>query len=317
MKYSKEFKVGLFAIATIAMFYLGFNYLKGIEFFSRTNRYYVVYQDVGGLTKSNPVKISGFNVGRVADISLLQDNGNIVLVALDIDREITLGDSAVAKLDANFLGEVSIVISVGDISRPLKPNDTLYSRIDPGLTELLVESAAPITDNLPILIGNLNQLLEDLQGSGESLKKSLASFTATSNQVNAMLRDNRADINQTVVEFKLLLQKLNAAMDEIPPLVAKFNTMADSLNNLEMAVTLNKINHLLDESAAMVSAMSSKEGTLGKLMYEDSLYQNLNKTLLDLDSLLIHMNENPKHFFGPLGKSKKKIEKDLAKQQAQ
>ncbi len=307
----------MFAIATIAMFYLGFNYLKGIEFFSRTNRYYVVYQDVGGLTKSNPVKISGFNVGRVAYIRLLQDNGNRVLVALDIDREVILGDSAVAKLDANFLGEVSIVISVGDIARPLQPEDTLYAKIDPGLTELLVESAAPITDNLPILIGNLNELLEDLKGSGEELKKSLASFTATSNELNRILRDNRADINQTVVEFKLLSQKLNAAMDEIPPLVAKFNTMADSLNNLEMAVTLNKINHLLDESAAMVSAMSSKEGTLGKLMYEDSLYQNLHKTLLDLDSLLIHMNENPKHFFGPLGKSKKKIEKDLAKQKAQ
>ncbi len=307
----------MFAIATIAMFYLGFNYLKGIEFFSRTNRYYVVYQDVGGLTKSNPVKISGFNVGRVAYIRLLQDNGNRVLVALDIDREVILGDSAVAKLDANFLGEVSIVISVGDIARPLQPEDTLYAKIDPGLTELLVESAAPITDNLPILIGNLNELLEDLKGSGEELKKSLASFTATSNELNRILRDNRADISQTVVEFKLLSQKLNAAMDEIPPLVAKFNTMADSLNNLEMTVTLNKINHLLDESAAMVSAMSSKEGTLGKLMYEDSLYQNLHKTLLDLDSLLIHMNENPKHFFGPLGKSKKKIEKDLAKQKAQ
>ena len=67
----------------------------------------------------------------------------------------------------------------------------------------------------------------------------------------------------------------------------------------------------------MVTAFSNKEGSLGKLMYEDSLYNNLNKTMLDLDSLLIHMNENPKHFFGPLGKSSKKIEKDLAKQQKQ
>ena len=70
MKLSKEFKVGIFAIGTISMFYLGFNFLKGVEFFSRTNRYYVVYSDVGGLSKSNPVEISGFNVGRVAKISL-------------------------------------------------------------------------------------------------------------------------------------------------------------------------------------------------------------------------------------------------------
>jgi len=313
LKLSKEVKIGMFALGTIAMFYLGFNYLKGIEFFSRTNRYYVIYKDVGGLTKSNPVKISGFNVGRVASIKLLQNDGNIVMVSLDLDRDIILGDSAVAKLDANFLGEVSIVINVGDITKPLEPYDTLYSQIDPGLTDYLLESAAPITDNLPVLIANMNELLMDLQGSGEVLKKALVSFTATSNTLNYTLRENREDINQTVKEFKALAISLNASVAEVKPLLSKFNTLADSLNALELAATLDKINLLLDQSTETLSALSNKEGSLGKLMYEDSLYQNLNNTILDLDSLLIHMNENPKHFFGPLGKSKKQIEKDKQK----
>ena len=299
------------------MFYMGFNFLKGIEFFSRTNRYYVLYEDVGGLTKSNPVTISGFNVGRVADIRLLQNNGNIVFVALDIDREIILGDSAVAKLDANFLGEVSIVVDVGDILRPIKPFDTLYSRVDPGLTEMLVSSAQPITDNLPVTIANLNALLEDLQGSGDGLKKALASFTATSNTLNYTLRENREEIKGAVTAYKELAIKLNSSMDEIKPLIAKFSVLADSLNNLELANTVKKLNIMLEETTATVSAFRNKESTLGKLMYEDSLYNNLNKTMLDLDSLLLHINENPKHFFGPLGKSRKKIEKDLAKQQKQ
>ena len=314
MKFSKEIKVGLFAIAAITMFYMGFNFLKGIEFFSRTNRFYVIYEDVGGLTKSNPVTISGFNVGRVADIKLLQNNGNIVLVAMDIDRDIILGDSAVAKLDANFLGEVSIVIDVGDILRPLNVYDTLYSRVDPGLTEMLVTSAQPIADNLPVTIANLNALLEDLHGSGEVLKDALKSFTATSNTLNYTLRENRADIKETINEFKKLSIKLNSSMDEVKPLISKFGVLADSLNNLELASTLARLNKLLDETATTVSAFNNKESTLGKLLYEDSLYQNLNKTMLDMDSLLIHMNENPNHFFGPLGKSKKKIDKDLAKQ---
>jgi phospholipid/cholesterol/gamma-HCH transport system substrate-binding protein len=313
LKLSKEVKVGLFALGTIAMFYLGFNYLKGTEFFSRTNRYYVIYKDVGGLTKSNPVKISGFNVGRVATIKLLQDDGNIVLVSLDIDRDIILGDSAVANLEANFLGEVSIVISVGDITKPLEPYDTLYSSIDQGLTEYLVETAAPITNNLPVLIANLNELLLDLQGSGEVLKKALTSFTATSNTLNYTMRENREDINVTIKEFKALSISLNASMEEVEPLLSKFNILADSLNALELATTLEKVNLMLDESTETLSALSNKEGSLGKLMYEDSLYQNLNNTIQDLDSLLIHMNENPKHFFGPLGKSKKKIEKEKSK----
>lgn len=315
MKFSKEIKVGLFAIGTIAMFYMGFNFLKGIEFFSRTNRYYVIYEDVGGLTKSNPVTISGFNVGRVADIKLLQNNGNIVLVALDIDRDIILGDSAVAKLDANFLGEVSIVVEVGDILRPIEPLDTLYSRVDPGLTEMLVSSAQPITDNLPVTIANLNALLENLQGSGDELKKALASFTATSRSLNNTLKDNRSEIKEAVTAYKDLAIKLNSSMDEVKPMIAKFSLLADSLNSLELSNTVKKLNIMLEDASATLAAFSNKEGSLGKLLYEDSLYNNLNKTMLDLDSLLLHMNENPKHFFGPLGKSKKKIEKDLAKQQ--
>lgn len=299
------------------MFYMGFNFLKGIEFFSRTSRYYVIYEDVGGLTKSNPVTISGFNVGRVADIKLLQNKGNIVLVALDIDRDITLGDSAVAKLDANFLGEVSIVVDVGDILRPIKPLDTLYSRVDPGLAEMLVQSAQPITDNLPVTIANFNALLVSLNKNSEELNKTMANFRYTSYTLNKLMRENGDGIKSTIDEFKELSKKLNSTMDVVKPMLTKFSVLADSLNNLELANTVKKLNVMLEETSATVSAFRNKDSTLGKLMYEDSLYNNLNSTMLALDSLLIHMNENPKHFFGPLGKSRKKIEKDLAKQQKQ
>jgi len=317
VKLSKEFKVGLFAIGTITMFYMGFNFLKGIEFFSRTNRYYVIYEDVGGLTKSNPVTISGFNVGRVADIRLLQDNGNIVLVALDIDRDITLGDSAVAKLDANFLGEVSIVVDVGDILRPISPLDTLYSRVDPGLTEMLVSSAQPITDNLPVTLANFNALLDSLGKNSEELNKTMQSIRYTSYTINKTLIENGDGIKSSIEGFKELSKKVNATMDVIKPMLAKYSVLADSLNNIELANTVKKLNIMLEEASATFNAFRNKESTLGKLMYEDSLYNNLNSTMLALDSLLIHMNENPKHFFGPLGKSRKKIDKDLAKQQKQ
>jgi len=315
VRFSKEIKVGLFAIITITMFYMGFNFLKGIEFFSRSNRYYVIYTDVGGLTKSNPVTISGFNVGRVADIRLLQQDGNIVIVGLDIDRDIILGDSAVAKLDANFLGEVSIVVDVGDILRPIKPLDTLYSRVDPGLAEMLVSSAQPITDNLPVTIANFNALLERLSKNSDELNKTMANFRATSYTLNKTLRENAGDIKSTIEEFKKLTIKVNATLDVIKPMLSKYSVLADSLNNLELANTVKNLNIMLEETSATVSAFRNKDSTLGKLMYEDSLYNNLNNTMLALDSLLIHMNQNPKHFFGPLGKSRKKIKKDLAKQQ--
>lgn len=315
MKLSKEFKVGIFAIGTIAMFYLGFNYLKGIDFFSRTNRYYVIYDNVGGLLKSNPVKISGFNVGRVANIKLIQKASSSVVVSLDIDKDIILGDSAEAMLDVSLLGDVAIVISVGDIAKPINPGDTLIARSDPGLTEMLVESTAPITDNLPATIVNLNDLLEDLHGTGDTLKMALASFARTSDRLNYTLAANQKEIAETVENFKNLSANLNESVKDLKPLLSKLNVLADSLNNVELGETVAKLNVLLDQATITTQALSNKEGTLGKLMYEDSLYNNLNQTLLSLDSLLVNINNDPKHFFGPLGKSRKKIEKDRAKQQ--
>lgn len=314
---SKEVKVGIFSVMVIAMFYLGFNYLKGIDFFTRSNKYYVLYEDVGGLTKSNPVTISGFSVGKVSDINLLQSEGNMVLVEIDVDSKIQLGDSAIAYLDAGLLGGVSIVLDVGDLRRPLEPGDTLHASVTPGLTELFKESTEPLTNSLPLLLANLNDFLIDIEGSGEQLKLALASFTATSNTLNTTLIDNQDSIKGVVSGFKTLTVKLGHRIDEMQPLLAKFNVMADSLNNLELSNTLDNLNKLLVETSTTVETINSSEGTLGKLMKDDSLYNNLNQAMADLDTLLVHMNQNPKHFFAPLGKSQKKIEKDLAKQQSQ
>ena len=315
LKLNKEFKVGIFAIGTIAMFYLGFNYLKGIDFFSRTNRYYVIYDNVGGLLKSNPVKISGFNVGRVAAIKLLQKEASSVLVTLDIDKDIILGDSAEAILDVSLLGDVAIVITVGDITRPINPGDTLRARSDPGLTQMLVESTQPITDNLPATIANLNGLLEDLQGTGDTLKIALASFARTSDRLNLLMATNQDNIAATIENFKKSSASLNESIKGLKPLLSKLNILADSLNNVDLAQTLDKINLLIDQTTKSTEALGNRESTLGKLLYEDSLYNNLNNTLLDLDTLLNNINSNPKHFFAPLGKSSKKIERDRAKQQ--
>lgn len=173
MAISKEVKVGVFAVLAITVLYLGFNYLKGIDFLSNTSKYYVIYEDVAGLTRSNPVKISGYNVGRVSDISLLQDKRNNVLVELDINSDIILGDTALAKLNSDLLGGVSIILFPGNLANPLEAGDTLNSRIDPDLTELFKESAQPISDNLQVTMRKLNLLLDDLSGSGTELKNRL------------------------------------------------------------------------------------------------------------------------------------------------
>ena len=315
MAISKEVRVGSFAVFAITILYLGFNYLKGVDFLSSTSKYYVIYEDVAGLTKSNPVKISGYSVGRVSSIKLLQSQRNNILVELDINSDIVLGDTALAKLNSDLLGGVSIILYPGSLTNPLEPGDTLNSRIDPDLTELFKESAQPISDNLQITMRKLNVLLDDLSGSGTELKKSLASFTNLSNNINARIYENRASLKATLSEFEKISKNLNKTIIGLKPTLDNFKTISDSLTHLELNTTLKKVDVLLDQLTLTAQMFDNDSSTVGKLMHDDELYESMNRAIADLDTLLIHINENPKHFFGPLGKSKKKIEKEAQKEQ--
>ena len=313
MAISKEVRVGVFAVVAITILYTGFNYLKGIDFLSNTNKYYVIYEDVAGLTRSNPVQISGYNVGRVSNITLLQNQSNNILVELDINADIVLGDTALAKLNSDLLGGVSIIIFPGNLNNPLVPGDTLDSRIDPDLTELFKESAQPISDNLQITMRNLNILLDDLSGIGTELKKALASFTKLSNTINARVYENRKSLKNTLVEFEKLSKNLNNTIVDLKPTLDNFKIISDSLTHLELNGTLKRVDKLLDQLTLATQMLQNDSSTIGKLMNDDRLYETMNRTIADLDTLLVHINENPKHFFGPLGKSKKKIEKEARK----
>src|SRR5687768_2630623 len=126
MKLSKEFKVGLFMVVTITLLYFGFNFLKGIDFFSTSNKYYAVYHNVDKLTESNQIYLNGYAVGRVSNIQI-QQQLNRVLVELDIDSDIVLTDSSVALLNGELLGGRFIQLDVRAGGKKLKPKDTLRS----------------------------------------------------------------------------------------------------------------------------------------------------------------------------------------------
>ena len=255
---SKEVKVGIIGVVGLVFFYLGSNFLKGIDFFSPVNKYYAVYENVDGLIVANPVIVNGYTVGRVSNIRILQNQENRILVTMDIDEDLIIGNNSKATLSSNdFLGSKAIILSIGDINEPLSDGDTISAEIDGGLSELL-EKATPITDNLGITISRLNDILSSLRGSGDMI--------TTLNKVNFENTFNQIDI---------LLTSMNGVFDDLE---------------------------------------SGEGGTLSLLLSDDSLYNNLNQTAYDLDKLLQHINENPKHFFAPLGKSRKKIERDLKKQ---
>ncbi|HOO10252.1 MAG TPA: MlaD family protein, partial [Cyclobacteriaceae bacterium] len=124
---NKEVKVGLFVTIALALLYFGFNYLKGIDFLSSTNKFYAIYDNVDQLAVSNPVLVNGYAVGRVSNIRIVQGKENKVLVELEIDSDIIVGDSATAILNSDFLGSKSILLNIGNKLKPLNPGDTILA----------------------------------------------------------------------------------------------------------------------------------------------------------------------------------------------
>ena len=312
---SKEVKVGLIGVIGLVFFYLGSNFLKGIDFFSPVSRYYAVYENVDGLIVANPIIVNGYSVGRVSDIRILQDRDNKILVSMDIDKDLSIGVNSKATLSSNdFLGSKAIVLSIGDINSPINEGDTIMSEIAGGLSELL-EKATPITDNLGVTISRLNDILASLRGSGDMITTTLDNLNNVLTNTNDLIDNNEETITTTLENLNSLTDDLSKKLSDIDPIIKGANDMISNLNMVDFENTFNQIDILLTSMNGVFDDIESGEGgTLSLLLSDDSLYNNLNKTAFDLDKLLQHINENPKHFFAPLGKSRKKIERDLRKQ---
>ena len=312
---SKEVKVGLIGVIGLVFFYLGSNFLKGIDFFSPVSRYYAVYENVDGLIVANPIIVNGYSVGRVSDIRILQNRDNKILVSMDIDKDLIIGINSKATLSSNdFLGSKAIVLSIGDINSPINEGDTIMSEIAGGLSELL-EKATPITDNLGVTISRLNDILASLRGSGDMITTTLDNLNNVLTNTNDLIDNNEETITTTLENLNSLTDDLSKKLSDIDPIIKGANDMISNLNMVDFENTFNQIDILLTSMNGVFDDIESGEGgTLSLLLSDDSLYNNLNKTAFDLDKLLQHINENPKHFFAPLGKSRKKIERDLRKQ---
>ncbi len=314
---NKEFKVGLFVALSLVLLYFGFNFLKGIDFFSTTNKYYVVYENIDQLAVSNPVLINGFAVGRVSRIAILQNKQNKVLVELMIDSDIQLGDSTKAILNSDFLGSKSILLSIGKINKPLQPKDTLIAEVAKGMLDVLSETATPVADNLQTTLRKFNTILDNLTKNSARLDSMFITLQETPHLLNATLVNANGKVEELSVNFKLVTDNLNSSLQELKPTLANFRQLSDSLKRMELNQTITAAKQTLTKLNSTLDKLGSGNSTMGKLLTEDSLYVNLNKLILSMDTLARHFDDNPKHFMAPLGKSKKKIDRDRRQEEEQ
>ncbi|MBK6264725.1 MCE family protein [Marivirga sp. S37H4] len=309
MKIAKEVKIAILAITSLVVFYLGFNYLKGVDFFNPTNEYYAIYEEINGLTESNPVLLSGLSVGRVSDIEILQDQENKVKVYFEVREDITLGKESEAILHTDLLGSQTIVLNRGNVTEVVSEDNQINGSVKQSLTSQIQEQAYPVLQTLDSVGKHLNGILANIDNN-EQLINGILTDVKTTTDALANVSKKEATIRALIDDFKKISGTLADEKEGLSSILAKVNGIADSINALEVGRVVKRIDTTLTNVNAVIASMQDGEGTIDKLLNDDSLYNTLNKTLEDLDKLLIDVEQQPKkyvHFslFGKKDKDKK------------
>jgi phospholipid/cholesterol/gamma-HCH transport system substrate-binding protein len=299
MTISKETKVGLLAVVSFIILYLGFNFLKGKDFFSPDNQYIVIYKNVEGLTAANQVSLSGMKIGQVKKVELIAGNNVKVTLSIRKDLPLPVGTKAVLSSDG-LLGGKLVRIEMGKGNGIIQAGGTLVPSSETGVTELIKEQALPLLHNLDSLTLSLRVITRSFEATGSSvnglIKNTDRTVSTLGSTMSSTIAENRASLAGITANMKSLSGNLIETEKSLKPLIGKFSSIADSLNALKISQAVATTQKSLEGLQRIMLGIEAGQGSMGKLLKDDSLYSNINRSLADLDKLLIDFRLAPKRY---------------------
>ncbi len=295
MKLTKELKTGLLAVFAISTFILGYNYLKGSSLFQSERVFYVVYDNVEGLDTSSPVTLNGLDVGKVQEINISPTDGKLI-VSFKIKRDFVFSNQSVARIyGGGIIGGKSLAIVPNYESKiPAKDGDTLQGEIEEGIMELVNDRLTPLqtkiesaVEGVDSLMFSVNEVMDpksrkSLRESIDNLNKITSSFAVSSKSLENLLKENE--------------QKLNNTFENLDVASQNFAKLSDSLAQINLGQMVSELETTLANFKELSENLNSGEGTLGKLMKDESLYTNLEYATKQLEELLQDIKLNPKRY---------------------
>jgi phospholipid/cholesterol/gamma-HCH transport system substrate-binding protein len=289
--FSKEVIIGLIIIFALAILFIGIDFLKGVNVFKASNYYYVTYTDVNGLAVSAPVTVNGFKVGQVRDISYEYDNPGHIKVEISLDQQLQIPENTEAILSTDLLGTASIALQLGTSKTMHKVGDELDGKIPVGMMDAVSKDVLPaftqIAGKIDTLLTNLNTLTGDpaLLASVQRLDQITADLAQTTTSLNSMMRSLAPATN----DIRKMTGNFANASDNI-------NQLTGNLNNLPLDSLMNTLEATTQNLKALTEQLNDKNSSLGLLMNDPALYNNLNATVTSLDSLFIDIKKSPKRY---------------------
>lgn len=295
MKLSREIKTGIIVIGGILLFILGFSYLKSTPLFDNSKVFYAVYSHVGGLQPGTQVSINGFSVGKVNDIKFLDNSGKLV-VTFTVDSKFEFSKNSSAELyDTGIIGGKGIQIKpVFDKAPIAESGDTLQTSTRPGLTELVQQRLTPLqlkvegaVSNADSLLANFNEVLDadtkgNLRETIKGLNTLVYAFQKSAATLNTLLDANKV--------------QLDSSIENLNTITGNFAEVSNTLAEAELGKTMASLDATVGNLNTLLAKVERGEGTMGKLMQDEALYNNLSNATRELDLLLQDFRLNPKRY---------------------
>lgn len=307
MKITQEIKTAILVLLGILLFIFIFNYLKGENLLSSSRKITAVYDNVEGLVPSAVVTINGHKIGKVQDISFTEDGSGKLEVLMLIDSNFKFSKNSTAELYESGLigGKAIAIIPANDGAANVSSGDVLRSKIKPGLTYLVNQRLTPlqqkiekVMESTDVLLANINSVFDEktksnIRGSFSQLKQTITSFESTSNALNALLEDNKTSIKTTLFNFSDISKNLSE--------------VSSNLAEADLKQTINGLQSTISNFDQLLKNIEKGEGSIGRLMKDEGLYNNLEGALGQMEALLEDMKLNPKRYvhFSLFGKKSK------------
>lgn len=289
--FRKEFVIGICMLLALAILYFGIEFLKGANIFHAANYYYVTYSNVTGLSVSAPVTVNGYKVGQVREIKYMYDNPGHMRVELSLDSHLKLPKGTTAVFTTDMLGTSTIAISLAEGNDYYKVGDELPAATAKGLMDAATQDIIPafvaIAGKVDTLLTATNRLVSDpaLAAAVSRLDAMTQNLTRTTELLNRSM----ATMPAVMSDVKAITGNFSATSQELQTFTHTLNQVpVDSLTQ-QLQLTLNNIRSITDE-------LNSPNSSLGKILNDPALYDNLNSTAASMDALLKDIQKNPKRY---------------------
>lgn len=289
MKYfTKKVKIALVAIAGVVVLFFGMNFLKGLNIFSSEDNYYVQFSDITGLSSSSPVYADGFKVGVVKDIIYDYSHTEGSKVLIGVDKQLRIPQGSSAEIVSDMLGNVKVNLLLANNPREkVAPGGLIKGMINDGAMGKLQDMVPAVEKMLPKLdsiMTSLNAILADpaIRQSLHNVQTITDNLTTSTAQLNTLM----VGLNKNVPG---MMAKANNVLDNTETLTA-------NLAAVDVASTMRQVDQTIANVQQLTAKLNSKDGSLGLLMNDTQLYDNLNSTMRNADSLVIDLRQHPKRY---------------------